>query len=107
MGLKDLVKRLNQGEFDGGLSDRETNGTLTTLYIKDGTPYRRYEGKSSRFFTGKENERIPGKVELTKFDTDEKKEDFIKRFGFLGELFGYDDDAKAESSKYYNEMKKR
>ena len=107
MGLKDLVKRMKDGEFDGGVSVRETNGTMTTLYIKNGTPYRRYEGKSSRFFNGKENERIPGKVEVTEYSSDAEREEFIQRFGFIGELFGFDDDAKAESGKYYEARKKR
>ena len=107
MGLKDIVKRLNNVEFDGGFSDRESNGTMTSLYIKDGTPYRRYEGKSSRFFNGKENERIQGKVELTEYSSDEQKEEFIQRFGFIGDLFGYDEDARAESGKYYDARKKQ
>ena len=107
MGLKDLAKRLINGEFDGGFSDREYNGTRTSLYIKDGTPYRRYEGKNSRFFNGKENEHIQGKVELTEYSSQEQVEEFIQRFGFIGELFGHDDDAKAESGKYYEARKKR
>ena len=107
MGLKDLLKRLNDGEFDGGFSDRESNGTMTSLFIKDGTPYRRYEGKSSRFFNGKENERTSGNVELTEYSSDEQKKGFIQSYGFIGELFGYDEDAKAESGKYYEARKKR
>ena len=107
MGLKDLVKRLSDGEFDGGFSDRESNGAMTSLYIKGGTAYRRYEGKSSRFFNGKENKRIQGKVELTEYSSDEQKEEFIQRFGFIGDLFGYDEDARAESGKYYDARKKQ
>ena len=68
---------------------------------------RRYEGKSSRFFNGKENERIPGKVELTEYTTDEQKTEFIQRFGFISEIFGYDDDAREESGKYYQNRKKK
>ncbi len=107
MGLKDLLKRLKNGDFDDGVSMRESNGTMTTLYIKDGTPYRRYQGKSTRFFNGKENERREGKVELTKYSSDEEKEEFIQRFGFIGDLFGHDEDAKKESSKYYESRKKQ
>ena len=107
MGLKDLVKRLSDGEFDGGSSDRESNGTMTSLYIKDGTPYRRYEGKSSRFFNGEENERSQGKVEITEYSSDEQKGEFVQHYGFIGDLFNYDEDAKAESSKYYETRKKR
>ena len=107
MGLKDILERLNNGEFDGGFSDRESNGTRTSLFIKNGVPTRRYEGKSSRFFNGKENERIPGKVEVEEFTSDVEKTSFIQRYGFIGELFGYDEDAKAESSKYYKNQKRK
>lgn len=107
MALKDILKRLNDGEFDGGCSDRESNGTLTSLFIEDGTPVRRYEGRSSRFFNGKENERISGEVEITEYTTDEQKTEFIRQYGFIGDLFGYDDDAREESSKYYQSRRKK
>lgn len=106
MALKDILKRLNDGEFDGGFSERDSNGTSTSLYIKDGTPIRRYEGRSSRFFNGKENEHISGNVEVTEYSTDEQKTEFIQRYGFIGDLFGYDDDAREESSKYYKAKNK-
>lgn len=103
MALDNLLERLNNGEFDNCFSDHTSNGTLTSLYIKNGIPTRRYEGKSTRFFNGKENERIHGKVEITKFTTDEQKKEFIQRYGFIGDLFNYDDDAREESQKYYEE----
>lgn len=107
MAIKDILRRLNDGEFDGGYSERESNGTYTSLYIKDGIPVRRYEGRSSRFFNGKENERISGKVEVTEYSTDEQKTEFIQRFGFIGDLFGYDNDAREESGKYYETRNKK
>ncbi len=107
MAIQDVLRRLNNGEFDGGFSDRESRGTWTTLFIKDGVPTRRYQGKSYKFFDGKENERTPGKVEVTEYRSDEEKSQFIRQYGFIGSLFGYDDDAKEVSSEYYERLKKR
>ena len=107
MGLLDLLLRFKNGEFDGGYSDRDSHGTTTTLYIENGIPKRKYVGVSRRFFDNKENERIPPKVEITEYKTDSAIMDFIQRFGFIGELFNFDEDAKAVSSKYYRDQKKQ
>lgn len=105
MGLDDILKRLNAGEFDGAMYDRfGDHGTITEYKIKDGVPTRTYHGKTQRFFNGKENETW-NKVEKEVFDTDTKKKEFIERFGFIGELFGYDDDAKKVSGDYYKRRK--
>ena len=102
MGLLDLLKRMNNGEFDGGRSDRMTSRYMTSLSIENGIPVRRYEGKSTRFFNGKENERIRGKQEVTRFTTDSEKKEFIKHYGFIGDLFGDDEDARNVSKSFYN-----
>lgn len=107
MGIRDLLRRLGEGEFDGGWSERSTNGTQTTLYIENGVPKRRYEGKSTRFFNGRENEWIQGKVEETEYRTPSQKKEFIKRYGFIGELFGFDEDAKKVSGEYYDGLEER
>ena len=52
-------------------------------YIKDGVPVSVREGESTRFFNGKENEKIPGKRNEQQFETDEQKLDFLQRFGWL------------------------
>jgi len=54
------------------------------------------EDESSRFFNGKENERIPGKREEEYYDTDEKKLAFLQRYGWLID----DEDARAYSAKF-------
>lgn len=106
MGISDLLKRLKAGEFDGAMYDKfGDNGTITEYEIKNGIPTRTYHGKTQRFFNGKENEKW-NKVEKQVFDTDEQKIDFINRYGFIGELFKYDEDAKRTSSNYYKNRKK-
>ena len=48
------------------------------------------------FFNGKENERIPGKREEEHYDTDDRKLEFLQRYGWLTD----DDDVRAYSAKY-------
>ena len=92
---------MSEGEYDGNWSESTKNGVSFTLSIDDGVPKSRRVGKSTRFFNGKENERIPGRVDETVYDTPEQQADFVRRYGFIGELFGFDDDAKKASGEYY------
>jgi len=62
----------------------------------NGEPVSYREGETSRFFNGKENERIPGKREEEHYDTDEKKLGFLQKYGFLMEA----DEVKAYSAKF-------
>ena len=101
MGIEDLLKRLKNGEFDGVNYEKwGDNGSLTELSINDGVPTRKYSGKTQRYFNGKENEKWY-KTDMQTFDTDEKKKDFIRRYGFIGELFNHDEDAKSVSGEFY------
>ena len=94
------MNRLSSGELDGMVGDeREYRGYKSVYcgkYIKDGEPVSYREGESSRFFNGKENERIPGKREEEHYDTDEKKLGFLQKYGFLMD----DDEVKAYSAKF-------
>lgn len=102
MGLLDKVlQRLGDGEYDGNWSESTRNGVSFELRIDDGVPRSFRIGKSSRFFNGRENERVEGSVTETVFSTPEEKADFIERYGFIGELFGFDEDAKEVSGEYY------
>ncbi len=97
---RNLLNRLSNGELDGMVGDeREYRGYKSVYcgkYIKDGEPVSYREGESSRFFNGKENERIPGKREEEHYDTDEKKLGFLQKYGFLMD----DDEVKAYSAKF-------
>ena len=57
-------------------------------------------------FNGKENERIPGRVDETTYETPEEQADFVRRYGFIGELFGFDDDAREASGEFYQSRRK-
>lgn len=106
MGLKELLDNLKNGVYDGERVDNERNGVSWGFYIRNGTPIKYREGKSSRFFNGKENEYIPGKRTEERFDTDEAKDYFFKNYGFLRQMFGSHQEV-LDYSKAYHEQKKK
>ena len=95
-----LLARLASGVLDGMVGDeREYRGYKSVYcgkYIKDGVPVSYRQGASERFFNGQENERIPGKREEEHYDTDERKLEFLQRYGWLMD----DEDVRAYSAKY-------
>ena len=97
---KSLLAKLASGVLDGVVGDEKVyqgyKNVYCGKYIKDGEPISYREGESSRFFNGKENERIPGKRVEEHYDTDEKKLRFLQKYGWLTD----DDDVKAYSAKY-------
>lgn len=103
MSVDDLLKRLNAGEFDGAMHDKFGNGTLVEYEIKDSIPTRTYHGKTQRFFNGRENEKW-NKVEKQVFETDDQKKEFIRRYGYNGNLFNNDQEARRISKEYYDNL---
>ena len=97
---KGLLSKLASGVLDGMVGDEKVYSGYKDVYcgkyIKNGEPVSYREGESSRFFTGKENERIPGKRIEDHFDTDERKLGFLQQYGWLTN----DDDVKAYSAKF-------
>jgi len=97
---KKLLVKLASGVLDGMVGDeREYRGYRSVFcgkYIKNGEPVAYRQGESSRFFNGKENERVPGKRVEEHFDTDDRKLEFLQRYGWLTD----DEDVKAYSAKY-------
>ena len=97
---RSLLDRMAAGEFDGSVGDILEYGTHKTVYcgkyIKDGIPVSFRQGEAERFFNGKENEYIPGKREEERFESEERKLEFLQRFGWLME-----DAAVREYSKNY------
>lgn len=95
-----LLDRMSNGEFDGNVGDERVYKGYKKVYcgkyIKNGEPVSYREGESTRFFNGKENEKIPGKREEEHYDTDEKKLEFLQRYGWLID----DDEARAYSAKF-------
>ncbi len=84
---KNLLSRLATGEFDGPVGDIREYGVHKTVYcgkcISGGIPISFREGASERFFNGKENERIPGRRTEERYETDDRKLEFLQRYGFL------------------------
>jgi hypothetical protein len=97
---KNLLEKLASGVLDGMVGDeREYRGYKSVFcgkYIKDGEPVSYRQGESTRFFNGKENERIPGKREEEHYDTDDRKLEFLQRYGWLTD----DEDVRAYSAKF-------
>ena len=97
---KGLLANLASGILDGMVGDERVYGTHKHVYcgkyIKDGEPVSYRQGESTRFFNGKENERIPGKREEEHYDTDDRKLEFLQRYGWLTD----DDDVRAYSAKF-------
>ncbi len=97
---KNLLAKLASGVLDGMVGDervyRGYNNVYCGKYIKDGEPVSYKEGESSKFFNGKENEHIAGKRDEEHYDTDEKKLDFLQRYGWLTD----DEDVRAYSAKF-------
>lgn len=84
---KRLLIKLERGILDGRVGDEKVypgyKDVYCGKYIKNGVPVSYREGESTRFFNGKENERIPGKRDEERYDTDERKLEFLRRYGWL------------------------
>ena len=82
-----LLSLLARGLLDGMVGDEKVYSGYRNVYcgkyIKDGIPVSYREGESTRFFNGKENERIPGKRVEELYDTDARKLSFLQRYGWL------------------------
>lgn len=97
---RNLLDKLASGLLDGMVGDeREYRGYKSVYcgkYIKDGIPISYRQGASERFFNGRENERIPGKHEEERYDTDERKIEFLQRYGWLID----DEEVRTYSAKF-------
>ena len=97
---KGLLAKLASGALNGMVGNekiyRGDKNVYCGKYIENGEPVSYRQGEPERFFNGKENERIPRKREEEHYDTDEKKLDFLQRYGWLTD----DEDVKAYSAKF-------
>lgn len=82
-----MLDKLNTGELDGPVGREYVYHGYKDItygkYIKDGIPVSYREGESSKFFNGKENERIPGKREEQHYTSDIAKLQFLQKYGWL------------------------
>lgn len=79
-----LLARLDAGDFDGPLDYywESRYGSTFTYEIVNGIPIEYKQGKSTRFFDGKETETISKDAHIRrKYLTDDDKLEFLQRFG--------------------------
>ena len=83
---KGLLKNLASGKLDGIVGDDLTTsgGSSVWMAINGGIPRQFKQGPSRKFFNGRENERIEGKLHiLQEWATDDEKLQFLQKFGWL------------------------
>ncbi|WP_104200587.1 hypothetical protein [Cryobacterium sp. Y29] len=105
MGIADILRALANGAYDGERTGSEIHGVSSGYYIENGTPVKYRQGKSTRFFDGKENIRTPGKRTEDRFKTDEEKTIFFQKYGYLREMFGKHPEVIDYSRAYYEAKK--
>lgn len=97
---KRLLSKLASGLLDGMVGDEKVYRGYKNIYcgkyIKNGEPVSYRQSESERFFNGKENETIEGKREEDHYNTDERKLDFLQRYGWLIK----DEEVRKYSAKY-------
>jgi len=81
-----FLSKLKSGKLNGVVVDNECNGVSWGAYIDDGIPVQYREGKSSKYFDGEENIRIPGKRTEKRFETNEEKQIFYEKYKWTGKL---------------------
>ena len=100
-----LLTKLESGILDGMVGDEKVYHGYKYVYcgkyIKNGEPVSYREGEATRFFNGKENERIPGKRNEERYDTDDRKLEFLQRYGWLID----DPEVRAYSAKFKSKKK--
>lgn len=96
---KNLIAKFLSGVLDGQVgNDFFTNGgSRVWTAIKDGKIIRYKRGPGSKFFNGKENERIEGVLHvLEEWITEDEILAFFQKFGWLMK----DPDVQAYSAKF-------
>ena len=95
-----LLDKLAAGVLDGVVGDerkfREYKSILCGIYIKDGVPVTYRESEPKHAFNGKGHERISESRKEEHYDTDDRKLEFLQRYGWLIQ----DTDAKTYSAKF-------
>lgn len=96
---KNLLAKLASGALDAFVGNEITTSGKSTVWaeIKEGIPRRYKKGPTTKFFNGKENERVEGKLHtLEEWITDDEKLAFLQKFGWLMD----DEDVRKYSAKF-------
>ncbi len=95
-----LLEKLASGILDGMVGDEREYRGYRSVYcgkmIRNGIPISYRQGESTKFFDGRENIRTPGKRDEEAFDSDERKLEFLQRYGWLMD----DEEVRTYSAKY-------
>ena len=97
---KELFAKFLAGKFDGLVGDDffTDGGSRIWMAIKNGKICRYKKGPGSKFFNGKENERIEGVLHiLQEWITEEQVLAFFQKFGWL---MNEHPDVQAYSAKF-------
>lgn len=96
---KNLIEKFLSGMLDGQVGNHffTSGGSSVWTMIRDGKIIRYKKGPGSKFFNGKENERIEGVLHVLKeWATEEEVLTFFQKFGWLIN----DSDVQAYSKKF-------
>ncbi len=98
---KTLLSRLASGMLDGIVGNDKTYAdgykpVTVGKRIENGIPYSYRESAGNRFFNGKENEYIGGKMTKELCNTDDEKLEFLQKYGWLID----DAEVRSYSAKY-------
>ena len=97
---ENLLVKLANGLLDGPVGDVREYRCYRTIYcgkyIMNGEPVSYKESEPIRLFNGKENELVPERREEERFSSEERKLEFLQRFGWLID----DDDVRKYSAKF-------
>lgn len=94
-----LLKKMRDGVLDGIVGNNiiTSGGSTVWTTIKGGNPIQYKQGPGSKFFDGKENEHVAGKLHVLKvWESDDDKIGFLQKFGWLLD----DKDVQKYSSKF-------
>lgn len=95
-----LLKKLSSGALDGMVGDEREYRSYHSVFcgklIRNGIPISYQQNEPARFSDGQENELNSGDRTEKTYDTDEKKLEFLQRFGWLID----DEEVRAYSARF-------
>ena len=84
---QNLLDKLASGVLDGMVGDEREYRGYHSIYcgkiIRNGIPISYRQEEPTKFFDGRENNPPPGSRQEETFDSDERKLEFLQRYGWL------------------------
>lgn len=107
MGIRNILKNLEEGKYDGARIENYNNGVSWGFFIHNGIPTQYREGKGGKYFNGKENVTVNGKYTQKKFETSAEKKRFFQNYGYLRSMFDKYPEVIEYSKAYYEKKDKK